>query len=56
MLNVILGIALVGLTFFALRTDAHGNLSWPAVAGIFVVLVAFYLSNRPGGGQGQKKK
>jgi hypothetical protein len=55
MLNIILGIALVCLTWVALRTDAHGNLGKPAVVGIVVVLVAFYLFNR-GGGQGQKKK
>jgi hypothetical protein len=56
MINVILGLALVGLTWLALRTDAHGNLNTPAVAGIVVVLVVFYLSNRGAKGQGQKKR
>jgi hypothetical protein len=54
LLNVSLGVALVILTVFALRTDAHGNLNTPALAGIVVVLILFYLSNRQGGQQRKK--
>jgi len=40
---------LLGLTFFALRTDAQGNLNWPAIVGLAAVMVVFYLSRRGGG-------